>query len=228
MEVVRQRMKHLFGWIALFLCHQTQDLVYSRAAALLLFPVILAADQTNTAFGVIVYQTNLDKIAKLTSHSAMAVSGPNCDLVNFTDYVQRNLDLYELRNDGMKLGLAAQANFCRNELANALRRGPFQVNVLLGGTDAVSGQSSLYWLDWLGTLQKVKYGCQGYATNFCLSIMDREYLDGMSKEAAIKIIEMCIHELHTRFVPNQPNFIIKCIDKDGVSVVKFGMDPADN
>jgi hypothetical protein len=50
----------------------------------------------------------------------------------------------------------------------------------------------------------------------------------MSKEAAIKIIEMCIHELHTRFVPNQPNFIIKCVDKDGVSVVKFGMDPADN
>lgn len=194
--------------------------------------VILAADQTNTAFGVIVYQTNLDKIAELTTHSAMAVSGPNCDMVNFTDYVQRNLDLYQLRNDGLKLNVAAQANFCRNELATALRRGPFQVNVLLGGSDVGTSttepKSSLYWLDYLGTLQKVQYGCQGYATNFCLSIFDREYVQGLSKEAAIRIIEMCIHELQTRFVPNQPHFIIKCIDKDGVSLVKFGKDPADN
>jgi 20S proteasome subunit beta 4 len=191
--------------------------------------VILAADQTNSAYGVLVLQTNLDKIAKITSHSAMAVSGPNCDLVNFTDFIQRNLDLYELRNDGMKLSLSAQAHFCRNELAKAIRKGPFYVQLLLGGCDAVTGQSSLYWLDYLGTLQKVKYGCQGYATNFCLSIMDREYNEGlMTKEAAIKIVEMCIHELQTRFVPSQPNFMIKCIDKDGVSIVKFDKDPTDN
>lgn len=168
----------------------------------------------------------------------MAVSGPNCDMVNFTDYIQKNLQLYELRNDGMKLNVAAQANFCRNELAVALRRGPFQVNVLLGGYSdaatttttgsAAAGQASLYWLDYLGTLQKVKYGCQGYATNFCLSIMDREYNEGLTKEAALKIMEMCIHELHTRFVPSQPNFIIKCVDQEGVSVIRFGKDPADN
>ena len=43
--------------------------------------VILAADQTNAAFGVLVYQTNLDKIAELTSHSAMAVSGDRKSVV---------------------------------------------------------------------------------------------------------------------------------------------------
>ena len=46
--------------------------------------VIIAADQSNGR-SILTYQTNLDKISKLTSHSMMGVSGPNCDLVNFTE-----------------------------------------------------------------------------------------------------------------------------------------------
>jgi 20S proteasome alpha/beta subunit len=182
-----------------------------------------------------VTQNNLDKIAELTSHSAMAVSGPNCDLVNFTEYVTKNLQLYELRNDGTKLSTFSQAHFCRNELAQALRRGPFRCNVLIGGYDEhknpaedSKNKSSLFWLDYLGTLHQVPFGCQGVAANFCLSVMDREYTPGIDQLAALKIIQMCIHELHTRFLPNQPNFIIKCIDKEGVKTVQFGKDPKDN
>lgn len=200
-----------------------------------IFTVILAADQTNAAFGILVNQTNLDKIAAITEHSAMAVSGPNCDLVNFTDYIQKNLQLYQLRNDGMHLSTKAQANFCRNELATALRKGPFRVNCLLGGYDenttasTVSAQQqSLYWLDYMGTLQKVKYGCQGYATNFCLSILDRNCTEKMTEADALKVLDMCIKEIQMRFLPAQPNFMVKCVDKDGVRVLKFGSDPADN
>jgi hypothetical protein len=50
------------------------------------FLVILAADQSN-ARSILLYQTNLDKVKQLSSHSAMGVSGPNCDSVNFTEYV---------------------------------------------------------------------------------------------------------------------------------------------
>lgn len=55
--------------------------------------VIIAADQSNGR-SILSYQTNLDKIAQLTSHSMMGVSGPNCDLVNFTQYVS-TCTLYE-------------------------------------------------------------------------------------------------------------------------------------
>lgn len=49
------------------------------------FPlVVLATDQVN-ARSILMYQQNLDKIAELSSHSAMGVSGPNCDLVNFSE-----------------------------------------------------------------------------------------------------------------------------------------------
>lgn len=190
--------------------------------------VILATDQVN-ARSILMYQQNLDKIAELSSHSAMGVSGPNCDLVNFSEYVSKNLKLYELSNDGVKLSTHAQAHFCRGELAKALRKGPFQVNVILGGYDEKTPTGgSLYVMDYLGSCTKAKYGAQGYASNFCLSIMDRSWNEGLNQDQAVEIVEHCIKELEMRFLINQSNFIIKVINKEGVRTLKFGADPADN
>lgn len=141
-------------------------------------------------------------------------------------YVSKNINLYELSNAGTKLSTHAQANFARGELAAALRKGPFQVNVLLGGYDEKTG-GSLYHLDYFGTLHKVKHGAQGYAQYFCSSIYDKDWTENMTEEEALKIIQKCINEVHTRFMINQPNFIIKKVDKDGVKVLSFGSDPAD-
>lgn len=197
--------------------------------------VILAADQSN-ARSILLYQTNIDKIAELTTHSAMAVAGPNCDLSNFTEFIHKNFQLYELSNDGLKLSTHAQANFCRNELARALRKGPYQINALIGGYDSNSaddktGQSSLYYLDYFGALHPLRYGCQGYCNMFCAGIMDREYkadVSLMSEQDALDIIGKCIKELQMRFLVSQPNFIIKAVDKDGVRVISHGSDPANN
>ena len=189
--------------------------------------VILAADQSN-ARSILMYQSNLDKITQLSSHSALGVSGPNADLVNFSEYISKNLALYQLSNDGLKLSTHAQANYCRGELATALRKGPYQVNCLLGGYDDSPGKASLYWMDYFGALSKVNYGCQGYASNFCLSIMDRDWTEGLSQDEAVAIVDKCIKELKVRFLMSQPNFIIKVIDKDGVRTLKFGADPSDN
>jgi 20S proteasome subunit beta 4 len=124
----------------------------------------------------------------------------------------------------------AQANFARTTLATALRKGPYQVNSLLGGYDAKTESSALYFLDHLASLQKVSFGAQGYASNFCLSIFDRDFPTEVSQcteQMALNMIEKCIHELHVRFLISQPNFIIKIVDKDGIRVVKQGADPAD-
>jgi len=179
----------------------------------------------------------MDKIAELTSHSLMGVSGPNSDYVDFTEYISKNLKLYELSNDGLKLSTKGQAHYARNELAYALRNGPYQVNVLLAGYDEekegsdgkkTEGGPSLYYMDYLAALQKVKYGGHGYAAYFSLGIMDKEYNhEGMSEQDAIDIIKKCIFELHTRFLINQPNFIIKVVDKNGIRVVEHGADPKD-
>ena len=83
-------------------------------------------------------------------------------------------------------------------------------------------------MDYFGALSKVNYGCQGYASNFCLSIMDRDWKEGLSQDEAVAIVDKCIKELKVRFLMSQPNFIIKVIDKDGVRTLKFGADPSDN
>jgi 20S proteasome subunit beta 4 len=47
-------------------------------------------------------------------------------------------------------------------MAEALRKSPFQCQCVLAGFDDKDG-ASLYWLDYLGTLQKVKTAAQGYS-----------------------------------------------------------------
>jgi 20S proteasome subunit beta 4 len=159
----------------------------------------------------------------------MAVAGPNCDLVTFTEYIAKNMALYEYSHDGLKLSTKAQANFCRTELATALRKGPYQVNILLAGydTNKSGGAASLYFLDYMAAMQKVPYGAHGYASSFCLSIMDRESKPGMTEADALQIIDHCIHEIHTRFLIHQPNFMVKIVDKDGIRVAKYGANPED-
>mmetsp|Transcript_36754 Transcript_36754/g.56457 ORF Transcript_36754/g.56457 Transcript_36754/m.56457 type:complete len:201 (+) Transcript_36754:93-695(+) len=186
--------------------------------------VILAADQGN-ARSILMYQKNLDKITSLSGHTALACSGPHADVVNFSEFIAKNIKLYEFSKDGTVLSTHAQANYCRNELAKALRKGPYQVNNLLGGFDKKAG-GSLYFLDYLASLQKVNFGAQGYCGHFCLSIMDRDWKEGLTKDEAVEIIKHCINEIHTRFLIAQPNFIIKNIDANGVEIVSFGEDPA--
>lgn len=147
-------------------------------------------------------------------------------------YIAKNINLYELSNEGTKLSTHAQANFARGEMAAAIRKGPYQVNVLLGGYDSGKpdgGGGSLYYLDYFGALHKVKHGAQGYAQYFCSSIFDKEYttMEDMTEERALKVIEYCIQEIQTRFLISQTNFIVKKVDKDGIKVISFGQDPAD-
>ena len=188
--------------------------------------VIIAADQSN-AHSILVYQSNLDKIPSLTSHSMLGCSGPNADIVNFSEFIAKNLELYRLSNDDMILSPHAQANFARGELAKALRKGPFQVNALLGGYDVKSKEGELYWMDYLGTLQKVNFGAQGYAGYFVLSTMDREWKEGMTEAEALQVVKHSISNLATRLLINQPNWLIKVVDEKGVRTIEFGADPAD-
>ena len=83
--------------------------------------------------------------------------------VQFTEYIQANVQLYSMRNN-TELRPAAVASFVRGELARSLRsRNPYTVNVLLGGLDPISKQPQLYWLDYLASLAPVPYAAHGYA-----------------------------------------------------------------
>lgn len=76
-------------------------------------------------------------------------------------------------------------------------------------------------MDYLAALAKVDFGAQGYAANFILSVFDREWRKDMSEQQGLEVIKKCIHELKTRFLISQPEFIVKVVDANGVRVVKL-------
>lgn len=55
-----------------------------------------------------------------------------------------------------------------------MRKSPYQANCIIAGYDEGKG-ASLYWLDYLGSLQKVTKGAQGYGGHFLYGIMDNYY-----------------------------------------------------
>ena len=72
--------------------------------------------------------------------------------------------------NGIKLSIEDTANFIRNELAEAIRKGPYMVNCLLAGFEG--DEPRLYWLDYLGTVVELKKAAHGYAEYLTNSTMD--------------------------------------------------------
>ncbi|KAG0497220.1 hypothetical protein HPP92_001668 [Vanilla planifolia] len=174
--------------------------------------VVIASD-TSAVHSILVHKSNEDKVMILDSHKLLGVSGEAGDRAQFTEYIQKNVHLYQFRN-GIPLTTAAAANFTRGELATALRKNPYFVNILLAGYDKDIGPS-LYYVDYIATLHKVDKGAFGYGSYFALSMMDRHYHSGMSLSDAVDLVDKCIAEIRTRLVVAPPNFVIKVVDKDG-------------
>lgn len=189
--------------------------------------VLMAADAT-AAFSIILMKDSEDKILKLDHNKLLAACGENGDRVQFTEYIQKNLNLYRLKND-RALSTHAAANFLRHELATALRsRNSYQTNLLLGGFDddgennnGDGGENNggekaqLYFIDYLSSMQKVPYGAHGYGSYFTLSIMDKYYKRDMTVNEALGLLKKCINEIQTRLLLNTPQFIVKIVDKNG-------------
>mmetsp|Transcript_2331 Transcript_2331/g.3155 ORF Transcript_2331/g.3155 Transcript_2331/m.3155 type:complete len:196 (-) Transcript_2331:132-719(-) len=178
--------------------------------------VIVAAD-ASAARSIVVFKTDEDKILQLDSHKLLACSGPTGDRYQFCEFVQKNLHLHEMRTD-VRMGTKAAAAWTRNELATALRKGPYQVNLLLAGYDKGSGPS-LFFMDYMASMAEVPFGAHGYASNFVLSTMDRYWKKGMTLAEGKDVLKKCLHEIRTRFLVSLPAFSIKVITETGVEVI---------
>eukprot|EP00127_Corallochytrium_limacisporum_P002872 Clim_evm51s142 gene=Clim_evmTU51s142 len=174
---------------------------------------LLAADKMS-ARSIVMMKDDEEKIKDVSGHLAMAVVGEPGDNVIFPEYIAKNVRLYELRN-GITLSTHAAANFIRSELSRYLRsRTPYQVNLLLGGVDG--DESALYFMDYLGAMQKVPFGAHGYGAFFTMSTMDRYYKPDMSKEEAFDLMKKVLAELNKRFLINMTKFSFALITSEGI------------
>ncbi|KAK1156768.1 proteasome subunit beta type-2 [Acipenser oxyrinchus oxyrinchus] len=176
--------------------------------------VLVAAD-TIAANSIIQMKHDHDKMFKLSEKILMLCVGEAGDTVQFAEYIQKNVQLYKMRN-GYELSPAAAANFTRKNLADYLRsRTPYHVNLLLAGYDEQAGPA-LYYMDYMSALAKAPFAAHGYGAFLTLSILDRYYKPDLTRDEAVELLKMCLEELKQRFILSLPSFNVRLIDKDGI------------
>ncbi|KAI8801373.1 nucleophile aminohydrolase [Cladochytrium replicatum] len=180
--------------------------------------VLLAAD-TTSARSIVIMKEEEDKTRELNKHNLLLTIGEAGDAVQFAEYIQRNIKLYEIRN-GVPLSTKAVAAYTRREMADSLRsRNAYQVNILIGGVDPKTGAPELYWSDYLAASQKMPFATQGYASYFVMSTMDRYWRADLELAEARALLQKCFDELKKRFIGNLPKFLIKVVERDGIRTI---------
>ena len=183
---------------------------------------VLSVADVTAARSIAVMKDTHDKVVELDRHRTLSVAGEIGDAIHFTEYIQRNVHLYELRS-GTPLSTRQIAYFLRGELARFLRQHPYQVNLILGGYDA-DGGPSLYYVDYLGSLHRMPFTAQGYCAYFILSTLDRLYRPGMTLDEAVPVMRQCLAEVGERFLLQQRKFVWKVTDRDGTRTLPQSAD----
>ncbi|KAF8168928.1 20S proteasome subunit [Pholiota molesta] len=182
--------------------------------------LIMAAD-TTAARSIVKMKVDEDKIKALSPHLLMAYSGEPGDTVQFAEYVERNIRLYQIRNL-YPLRPSAAASWIRKALADSLRsRKPYSVNLLLGGYDTATYDPHLYWIDYLGTMSEVPFAAHGYGAYFALSLLDRYHNPEADLEEGLATLRRCLDEVAKRLVVSPGKYKVKIVDKDGVREIEL-------
>jgi len=177
--------------------------------------VMLVTDTTQIR-SIVAYKHDEDKIVKLAKRKALATAGEQCDRVAFGEYIQKNLALHGLKTD-LELSNHATANFIRKQLASSLRsrQGAYSTFCLYGGVDEEG--PALYYLDYLGSLQKTNFAAHGYSSYFALSVFDLLWKENMTIEEGKDLMKKCVEQLKLRFLVNMPHFMLKVVTADGIT-----------
>lgn len=178
--------------------------------------VIIAADSSISS-SIICMSEEYDRIVEIDHRTALAMCGETGDSLQLSEYIQGNVALYKFRNS-VELSSEAMSHFIRSIMAESIRNNPYEVNMLMGCYD---GKPSLYFLDYLGTLQKITYGAQGYCSYFVLSVFDKYYKDNMTLEEGKVLMKKALDQIKKRFTVAPHGFIVKLINKDGVQRIEI-------
>ncbi|KAF8823457.1 20S proteasome subunit [Lentinula edodes] len=182
---------------------------------------VIVASDTTAARSIVKMKTDDDKIKVVSPHLLMSYSGEPGDTIQFAEYVERNLRLFNIRNN-YSLRPSAAASWIRRSLAQSLRsRKPYSVNLMLGGFDVTTDSPHLYWIDYLGTMTEVPFGAHGYGSYFALSLLDRYHDPEATLEEGLATLKRCIDEVAKRLVVSPGKYKIKVVDKDGTREVEL-------
>jgi 20S proteasome subunit beta 4 len=81
---------------------------------------VCVASDTSSIRSIVVMKSNEDRTRDLNKHNVLLYTGEPGDCVQFAEYIQKNIQYYEIQN-GIELSPTACASFTRRKLADSLR-----------------------------------------------------------------------------------------------------------
>ena len=124
--------------------------------------------------GGVVVQNSVEWITPLGKSMIVGIVGDSSD-VNFLRRELESADVeHKLNFQGESLRCEAMANYCRGIITKYLRtQTPLNVECIIAGCGGADGEPMLFWLDSIGSVQKVEYGAFGKDSAMVLSTLDR-------------------------------------------------------
>lgn len=173
----------------------------------------ITAIDTLSISSVLIKKSNLNKFIELGKNKFLAISGYPGDVIQFSDFIQKTIQLYTLKT-GNSLSTRSVASCIRKELSGCLRKNSLNLNFVLLGYDKFYG-SSLYFIDYFGSLQRMNYCVRGHSSVILSSFLDRYYRPDMNLKEVLQIIKECKNILKTRFIVAQNVFLLNIVDSKG-------------
>ncbi|KAK1441776.1 nucleophile aminohydrolase [Babesia gibsoni] len=153
------------------------------------------------------------KIMKVGTSKVMMMAGPLADRSQFGEMICKTMNYHKFKNS-TELSTRATAHFVRLELAQYLRKSPYQVDMLIAGID--QDGPKLFWIDYLASCAEADTAVHGYGGFLLRGLLDKEFKLNMTREEAIAVLKKCRQEVKNRFLIAQSNMTAKIIDKDGI------------
>ncbi|MFH0906402.1 MAG: proteasome subunit beta [archaeon] len=149
--------------------------------------IVLAADMQAT-MGNIQSNSEMSKIYKINDHLAMTIAGAVGDALVLVRYLRVQANLYELEHK-MPMTTKGCATLLSNIL-NANKMIPYMVQFILAGS---VGGFSIYSLDAGGGLiEEREFSFSGSGSELALSVLDKNYKEGLSVNDAVKLAKDAI------------------------------------
>merc|ERR1712039_635054 len=180
---------------------------------------VIVCSDSNAVNQIINMKDDDEKIIPIDRYQLLAVSGDAGDRAHLSELIIAHVKLHNFRND-VAFTTKSIANYTNHALSDALRKKPYNTNLLIAGYDEGQGPS-LYYIDHLSTMHNMKAAGIGYGSCFVLSMLDKYWQPEITFEDALLIIKNGIDEVKKRFVVSPSKFVIKAVYEDGIKNIEI-------
>ncbi|KAJ2940728.1 hypothetical protein O0L34_g14839 [Tuta absoluta] len=178
---------------------------------------MIASDQTSI-MSIMIMNNDVDKLIPIADNLIMGMNGNSGDMLQFSQFIVNNLELYKVKN-GYQLDTAAAVHFTRKSLADLAKKditATLQLSLLMAGWDETNG-GQLYLVDPFAAFVRVPFASQGFGGVLGVSILEYYHKPDLTESRAYEVIQMCVKAVQERSIFNLPNFQVKVVSNNGIN-----------